>query len=90
MDKGDSASSESFTELKSRHDLVALIYSLHEEIEANPERWDNRTLSSYLRALAAFLNDAQGYYDNAKLNVSADVPSWRLFADCLSAASIYD
>ncbi len=52
--------------------------------------WDNRDLHAYLGALAAFLNDVHGYYRNTRMDVNADVPSWRLLADCLQAASVYD
>lgn len=77
-------------EMNTRDDLVQFIYALQDQIKEHPESWDNKDLHTYLGALAAFLNDAHGYYRNAKLNVDADVPSWRLLADCLQAASVYD
>jgi len=76
--------------MKSRNDLARFIYALQDDLEQHPENWDNRDLHTYLGALAGFLNDAHGYYRNAKLDVDADVPSWRLLADCLQAASAYD
>lgn len=77
-------------EMNSRSDLVQFIYALQDELKQHPERWENLDLHTYLGALAAFLNDAHGYYRNAKLDVDADVPSWLLLADCLQAASAYD
>jgi inosine-uridine nucleoside N-ribohydrolase len=77
-------------EMNSRHDLVQFIYALQSELKTHPERWENVDLQTYLGALAAFLSDAHGYYRNANINVDADVPSWRLVADCLQAASAYD
>lgn len=76
--------------MDSRSDLVQFIYALQNELKQNPERWENLDLHTYLGALAGFLNDADGYYRNAKLDVDADVPSWLLLADCLQAASTYD
>ena len=77
-------------EINSRRDLVAFIYSLQDRLEQCPDEWENKDLYTYLGALARFLGDADGYYRNAKLDVDADIPSWRLLADGLDAASVYD
>jgi hypothetical protein len=77
-------------EMNSRGDLVQFIHALQDELEQHPEEWENQDLHTFLGALARFLNDAHGYYRNAKVDVDADVPSWRLLADCLQAASAYD
>lgn len=77
-------------DMNSRSDLVQFIYALQDELRQHPERWENVDLHTYLGALAAFLNDVHGYYRNAKLDVDAEVASWRLLADCLQAASAYD
>lgn len=76
--------------INSRGDLVSFIYALQNELEEQPEIWENHDLHTYLGALARFLNDADGYYRNAGLNVDADKPSWRLLADSLVAATAYD
>ncbi|HEX3599552.1 MAG TPA: hypothetical protein VHU84_05380 [Lacipirellulaceae bacterium] len=77
-------------EMNSRDDLVHFIYALEDELKEHPDVWENKDLGTFLGALARFLNDADGYYRNAKLDVDADVPSWRLLADSLQAASVYD
>jgi hypothetical protein len=87
---GDEALVDSVGKIRSRADLVALIYALQDDLKQHRGDWENLDLATYLGALAAWLNDADGYYRNFKLNVSADVPSWRLFADCLIAARVYE
>lgn len=77
-------------EMNSRGDLVNFIYALQDELTQHPEAWENKDLHTYLGALARFIGDAHGYYRNAKLDVDANVPSWRLLADSLQAASVYD
>jgi len=52
--------------------------------------WEHLDLHSYLGAIAAFLNDADGYYKNVKIDALADTPSWRLFANCMLAARVYE
>ncbi|MCI0704071.1 MAG: hypothetical protein L0241_23680 [Planctomycetia bacterium] len=76
--------------MDSRSDLIQFIYALQDDLKQHPENWENSDLHTYLGALAAFLGDAHGYYRNKKEDVDADVPSWRLLADCLQAASVYD
>ena len=76
--------------MDSRSDLVQFIYALQNDLNQHPENWENSDLQTYLGALAAFLADADGYYRNKKVDVDADVPSWRLLADSLQAASVYD
>jgi hypothetical protein len=77
-------------EMNSRADLVNFVYALQDDLEQNPEAWDNKDLHEFLGALARFLSDAHGYYRNARLAVDADVASWRLLADSLQAATVYD
>ena len=77
-------------EMNSRADLVCFIYALQDDMEQNPETWENKDLHTYLGALARFLNDSHGYYRNAKLDVDAGVPSWRILADSLQAAAVYE
>jgi hypothetical protein len=77
-------------EMNSRGDLVHFIYALQDDLEQHPANWDNQDLHTFLGALARFLNDADGYYRNAKEDVDADTPSWRLLANSLQAASVYD
>jgi len=77
-------------EMNSRDDLVDFVYVLQNDLKQNPDAWENQDLHTFLGALARFLNDAQGYYRNARLDINADVPSWRLLADSLQAASVYD
>ena len=76
--------------MNSRGDLARFIYALQDDLENHPENWENQDLHTFLGAVARFLNDAHGYYQNEKLDFDADVHSWRLLADCLQAATCYD
>lgn len=80
----------STTDVKDRNSFIEFISSLRRELEANPTDWENNTLNSFLRALENYTIDIQGYYDNMHLGIDADIPSWRVFADILTGASIYE
>jgi hypothetical protein len=77
-------------EMNSRSDLIQFICALQDDLKQHPENWENSDLYSYLGALAGFLGDAHGYYRNKKEDVDPDVPSWRLLADSLQAATVYE
>ena len=54
------------------------------------EEWENPTLERFLEAMTRYAKDVQGYYNNFHLNIDADVPSWRVFADILTGAKGYE
>lgn len=76
--------------IDTRKDLVQYVYALQDDLAEHPEKWENIDLHTFLGALAAFLGDAHGYYPNRKEDFDADLPSWRLLADSLRAAAVYD
>ena len=80
----------STTDVKDRNSFIKFIRSLRSDFEANPTDWENNTLDSFLEALESYTEDIQGYYDNMRLGIDADEPSWRVFADILTGASIYE
>jgi hypothetical protein len=56
----------------------------------NPNGWENTTLPEFLEALSAYSSDIQGYYNNMKMNVNADEPTWQIFADIFKGAKVYE
>jgi hypothetical protein len=74
--------------IESRQELIDLIFKLLDENDA--VEWPNETAHSFLQALAAWLNDAEGFYKNIKEARDPNAASWQLFADALQAASVYE
>jgi len=75
--------------INSREDFVAFVYELSKSFRENPESWQNGNLGSYLEALAAWVEDMDGYYLNHGLAVP-EKPDWSNVADMLLAAKIYE
>jgi hypothetical protein len=50
--------------IKSKADLVEFVQLLSDNLHADPEGWENVTLERYLRALASWIEDSDGYYIN--------------------------
>ncbi len=74
--------------VKTRDELISHIFRLLDDNDA--VAWENETAYQFLQALAAWLNDCDGYYRNQMTDVDTERPSWQLFADALSAASVYE
>jgi hypothetical protein len=75
------------------NDRQSFIHFLHEfrnNYLLDREQWENKTLDQFLEALASYAEDIQGYYDNVMPSMNADIPSWRVFADMMMGASMYE
>ena len=75
--------------IKSKADLVEFVRALGDDLQAKPEAWENATLERYLSALASWLEDSAGYYQNQGRAVPVS-PSWRDVAEMLMAATMYE
>jgi hypothetical protein len=72
-----------------RSGLIAVLERLAAEWSASPRAsWENDSLPRYLEALAAWLHDCEGYYQNQGRTIPDD--PWKLLADALQAAKIYE
>jgi hypothetical protein len=75
--------------VQTREDLAAFVVALKADLDANPGEWTNVDLASFLEAMAAWVQDMEGYYQNRGQKPS-DVSPWRTVADVLMAARIYE
>ena len=73
----------------SRQDLADFIDQFRDSLRRDPESWENNDLDSFLEALSAWTRDMDGYFTNRGEPVP-DVPSWRLIAQMLLAARVYE
>ncbi len=76
-----------YEKIESKKELIQLIKRLRAE---DSSKWKNVSTPDFLEALGAWLESADGFYKNFKLETSAEEPSWQLFADALQAATIYE
>ncbi|MFD1466874.1 hypothetical protein ACFQ48_01460 [Hymenobacter caeli] len=80
--------------IQSRQGFAHFLNHLLVAYQSNGKDWENQKLGDFLEALAAYATDIDGYYRNIssadELVVNADVASWRVFADMLRGATIYE
>lgn len=75
--------------VQTREELVAFILALAANLRDNPDGWENVKLASYLGAMAAWIQDMEGYYKNNGMDISKQ-SIWKVTADMLMAARIYE
>ncbi|GHA09371.1 hypothetical protein GCM10010372_06100 [Streptomyces tauricus] len=76
-------------EIRSREELAAFVRGLRQEYARRGQEWENASLESFLGALAAWIDDADGVYRN----FGKDLPpggDWTFFARSLQAATVYE
>ncbi|MFF3319360.1 hypothetical protein ACFYV5_28175 [Streptomyces sp. NPDC003035] len=73
----------------SREDLASFIRSLHRSHADGRDSWENADLAGFLEALAAWIDDADGWYRNTGRELPAN-GDWRFFARALRAATVYE
>ena len=75
--------------LKSREDFVIFLDALIKDFKTNKSSWENVSLENYLEAIQSWTEDMEGYYQNNYLSIPENI-SWKVFANILMAAKIYE
>ena len=81
--------SEKASAVRSREDLVAFVEALAADYLANGSTWENSDLASFLAAISAWSQDMEGFYGNSEEDLAA-LPPWRILADILMVARVYE
>jgi hypothetical protein len=75
--------------IRTRQDFSQFVRLLRDDLVRNPDHWDNDTLLSFLDAMSGWAADMEGAFLNQGRSVPEE-PTWRLFAQMLRAAQIYE
>jgi len=73
-----------------RKDFIEFLGEFRKDFGENNTDWENRTLGDFLESMKSYTQDIQGYYDNKKLNIDANVATWDNFKTILQGASMYE
>ena len=75
--------------IQQRDVSVEFVRALRTSLKREPDSWENGDLPSYLDALAAWVEDMEGYYLNRGEAVP-EQPTWRTLGQVLLAARVYE
>ena len=80
---------EAVQQIRSREDFVAFVRALECDLRTKPSEWENRDLPEYLEALAAWVEDMEGYYRNSGEAMPSQ-PTWKMLGEVFLAARVYE
>lgn len=75
--------------VNTRADFVSFVKRLLAVYGDRPDWWENVDLPSFLEVLAAWVDGMDSGYKN-RGEILPDQPTWRVVADMLLAAAIYE
>ena len=73
-----------------RLEFIEFLKEFRQDLKDNKSNWENKTLEDFLKAMEAYAEDVQGFYDNMKMDIDANVPTWENFKTIMKGASIYE
>ncbi len=76
--------------VESKDDFLAFLQNYVSSYYDDQTSWDNKDMPGFLSGLEGFARDMEGYYRNSKIEIDFKSPSWRVFADMLLAARVYE
>jgi hypothetical protein len=88
-DTGRFAEVEDLDGIRTRLDVAEVVQRMREDLLAHPGEWENPTLERFLDALAAVLEGLPGRYTNRGERFP-ELPTWKILAEALVAASGYE
>lgn len=80
---------EQVNTIASREDFVSFVRNLLNNFREDPGSWENRDLVSFLNAIAAWVEDMEGYYEN-RGELMPQQPDWKVLGQIFLAAKFYE
>lgn len=77
------------TKINSKDEFIVFMTGLIEDFKNNQGSWENKTLLDYLSAIQSWTEGMEGFYVNNDLDLPTGI-NWTVFADILTAATIYE
>ncbi len=74
----------------SKEEFEFFLQCLIKDYLDNRNKWENSDLRNYLEGLSGYVIDMEGYYRDIEEKVDVNVISWRIAAEMLIAASVYE
>jgi len=78
------------TDRKSFEEFISLLLSDFNKNKDNEYVWENNRLELFLQAMSRYTADIDGYYQNIEPDQNTDVPSWKVVADIMRGAVLYE
>lgn len=85
---------EDFVEtIRSKEDFdqfLLLLCDDYKRSENSDDKWENRSLERYLQSIQQATVSIENYYRFNKISFNPDKPGWKIFAEILLMAKVYE
>lgn len=75
--------------IQTKKDFINFLRDLKNDYVENLSSWENKDVKTFLEAMAAWVEDMDGFYINQGLPVP-EKPDWKVFADILMGGKLYE
>lgn len=75
--------------IQTEDDFIEFVNLLIKDNAPNPSKWENKSAAEYLKGIASWVEDMNGYYDNMNLQKPTDI-DWKFIAALLYVGKIYE
>lgn len=75
--------------IQTRENFISFLRALKKDYTENLSSWENRNIETFLGAMAAWVEDMDGFYINQNLPVPEN-PDRKVFADILMGGKLYE
>ena len=75
--------------IKNKKDFLVFLQNHIQDYRNNNKSWRNNTIESFLEGMESWVEDMEGYYENMNMTLPDDI-AWKIFADILYAAKMYE
>lgn len=77
-------------EIVTHNDFLEFLKKYLEDYQKNDMAWVNNDLESFLGAMSNYAEDLDGYYKNTNQKIDIENPTYKVFADILMGAKLYE
>lgn len=88
--KNDENIDDGTLNVSDRKSFSTFARNLMTEYKTEGENWENNRIDNFIEAISSYAGDIDGYYMNMNFDTSADTPTWRIFAQILKGATVYE
>lgn len=80
---------EKIKHIETKDDFLEFLSFLSKDKKESAEQWENAEIEDYLRAIASWVEDMEGYYDNTDSKMPLDI-NWQFIATLFYVGKIYE
>lgn len=88
--KRDQSIDDGTLKVNSRIEFAKYAEEILEEYFEKLQTSEVKTMTDYIENIGRYAEDIDGYYKNLNFERSAEIPTWRIFAQILRGATIYE